>query len=247
VLGGGAALAVVRARTGTGGGSAIAQALADEPAAVQRATAERYCGVGQGTTGSPAPAPQGGPSLTRGGPVLAAPTGALVAAVAGVLPDTLLHDDRLAGTPVANSPLDPMNLLPYRDGYVAHRPGWRSQTGLLPQQAGYELRGAVPVDRVAFQQAPALPRESWAKDVGLLLSATAPDAGFYQVGRWTLAATPAPQEFTFVETLARYARVCLYASYGGREYVSLGALVLGVMPPPPLIDTQNKPLLAAAR
>src|SRR5919108_99751 len=54
----------------------------------------------------------GGPPATRGGPVLAAPTGALVAAVAGFLPDTLLHDDRLAGTPVASSPFDPMNLIP---------------------------------------------------------------------------------------------------------------------------------------
>jgi hypothetical protein len=57
----------------------------------------------------------------------------------------------------------------------------------------------------------------------------------------------APQEFTFVETFARYARVCLYASHGGREYVSLGAFVLGTMPPAHLMDTQSKPLLPPAR
>src|SRR6266542_3511374 len=140
-----------------------------------------------------------------------------------------------------------MNLVPYRDSFVAPPRGWRSQTGLLPQQVGYELRAAIPIDRVAFQQSPALPRGTWARDVGLLLSVTAPDSGSYQVGRWTLAQTTAPQEFTFVETLARYARVCLYANYGSQEYVSLGAMVLGVTPPSPLIDTQNRPLLPPAR
>ncbi len=125
--------------------------------------------------------------------------------------------------------------------------GWRSPTGLLPQQLGYELRGAVTVDRVAFQQAGALPPDSWAKDVGLWLSTAASDGGFYLVGRWTLAETTDPQEFTFVETPARYARVCVYANYGHREFVSLGAFVLGVMPPPHLIETQSRPLLPRPR
>jgi hypothetical protein len=257
LLGGGAALAAWDARTGGSGGSAIAQALADEPAVLQRASAERYCAVGQGTSGgvptpvsgpaTPSSAGSVGPPQVPANPVSTAPTGALVATVAGVLPDTLLQDDRLAGTPVATSPYDPMNLALYRGSYAASLPGWRSQTGLFPQMIGYELGGTVTVDRVAFQQASRLPPESWAKDVGLLLSTEAPDAGFYQVGRWSLVQTLDPQEFTFVETPARYARVCLYANYGGREYVSLGALVLGVMPPPSLMDTQNKPLLPRAR
>jgi hypothetical protein len=52
-----------------------------------------------------------------------------------------------------------------------------------------------------------MPRESWVKEVGLLLSAEGPDAGFSTVGRWTLAATTAPQQFVFWETAARYVRL----------------------------------------
>jgi hypothetical protein len=250
LLAAGASLAVLG---GGGGAGAISEALGDEPAVLQRALAVRYCAGGQGTTGAvPTPVPptpeaaptRTGPGGPAANPVITAPTGALVATVAGILPDTLLRDDRLSGTPTANSPLDPMNLVPYRGGYLR---GWHSQTGLFPQQVGYELRGTVTVDRVAFQQAGTLPRESWAHEVGLSLSTAAPDAGFYLVGRWTLAQTLAPQEFTFFETPARYARICLYSSHGGKEFVSLGAVVLGVMPPQHLIQTQGRPLLPPRR
>jgi hypothetical protein len=176
--------------------------------------------------------------------VFQAPTGALVVAVASVLPDTLIRDDRLASTPLANSPFDPMNLVPYRGGYL---PGWRSQSALWPQQVGYELRGQATVDRVAFQQAGTMPAESWAKDVAVLVSTEAPDSGYYQVGRWTLAETLDPQEFTFWETAARYARVCIFANYGYTQFASLGTFVLGVTPPPTLLDTQSRPLLPARR
>lgn len=246
VLGSAAGLALLSGATG-GGSSAISQALADEPAVLQRSSAARYCSGGDGTTGNPGVAPAGGAPPTRGGPVLTAPTGALVAAMASYLPDTLLHDDRLAGTPIARSPFDPLNLIVYRGGYTAQPPGWRSQTGLFPQQVGFALVGNVPIERVAFQHTAAFPPESWVKEVSLLLSTEAADRGFSHVGRWTLAQTTAPQEFWFVETPARYARICLYANYGSREFVSLGALVLGVMPPKELMHTQSYPLVSRPR
>ncbi len=113
-------------------GTAVSQALHDEPAVLQRAVAARFCAGGAGTRGDVPRARGTGPGPAGGNPVVSAPTGALVAAVASVLPDTFMQDDRLAGTPVANSPLDPMNLVPYRGSYL---PGWRSQTGLLPSRS----------------------------------------------------------------------------------------------------------------
>ena len=134
--------------------------------------------------------------------------------------------------------------MPYRGGY---QPGWRSQAALWPQQVGYELRGQAPVDRVAFQQASTLPRETWAKDVALLVSTEGPDVGFYQVGRWTLADTLDPQEFAFWSTPARFTRVCIFGNHGDTQAVSLGAFVLGVTPPPAQLDTQSRPLLPSRR
>jgi hypothetical protein len=245
VLGSAAALSVLERGSG---GSAISRALADDPAVVQRAWAARYCATGEGVSGS-VPTPvvvlrSGGSGAPGGNPVARGPTGALLAAVAGVLPDTLLRDDRIAGTPGLPDPYDPMNLTRYWDtGGV----GWRSRTGLFPQQVGLELRGQVTVDRLAFRHTRAAPAASWAKDVGVLLTTASPEGGYYQVGRWTLQQTTEPQEFVFVETSARYVRVCLYTNHGHPEFVSLGTVALGVMPPPALIATQALPLLPKSR
>ena len=242
-LGGGAALAVWGARTGTAGGSSIAQALADEPAVLLRATAARYCsgGSGSGVTGE-VPGNRGGTGGATGSPTFKAPTGALLAAVAGVLPDTLLKDDRVAGTPAGFGPYDPMNLVPYRSNPP---PGWRSQTALFPQQVGFELRGEIGIDRVAFLHSAATPRDTWAKEVALSLSTDGPDDGFYSVGRWTLAQTTAPQEFVFFGTAARYVRVCFYANYGSNEAVSLTTLALGAATAD--LQVGSSPLLSPAR
>jgi hypothetical protein len=223
VLGGAFALALWGGRSGApGAGTALSQALADEPAVRQRLLAARYCAGGPGTTGE-LPGPRADtPDLTS--PTRRAPdTGAAIVQAAAVLPDTLLRDDRLASTPLAVDPYDPLNLTRDR---TADGTGWRSRTALFPQQVGFALRGTVEVDRVAFRHTRAAPPATWAREVGLWLSTAGPETGFSNVGRWTLAPTTAPHEFVFFETFARYARVCLYASHGSSESVSLGSFVL---------------------
>jgi hypothetical protein len=220
--------ALLLSRAGGGaGGTAISQALRDEPAFLQRAAAARYCTVGPGATGEVPESRRGGDggnSDPAPAPVTA-PTGARLAPIASVLADTFIQDDRMAGTPTGYGQADPMNLVPYR----TNRPlGWRSTTALFPQQVGFELRGQSRVERVAFQHTTATPRDSWAKEVGVLLSTEGPDAGYYLVGRWPLAQTTQPQEFLFWDTPARYVRICLYANYGNQEFVSLGQIALGV-------------------
>jgi hypothetical protein len=218
------AAAVLLSATGQGtGGAGISQALRDEPAVLHRAAAERYCSGGGGTTGE-VPQETGDAPPGRGPATFRAPTGAELPNVIGVLRDTRLRDDRLAATPGANDPTDPLRLIAYLNTPPLW---WRSPTGLFPQQLGYELAAPVTLDRVAFRQAPEAPSDSWAKEVGLLLSG-APERGFYLVGRWTLAPSTEPQEFAFFETPARYVRVCLYGNYGHPEFVSLGIVALGV-------------------
>ena len=208
---------------GGAGAGAISQALADEPLVRHRIAAGRYCAGGDGSSGD---VPQFRSGGDGGSPVArTADTGALIVVVAGVLPDTVFRDERLARTLSLADPSDPMNLVRYRD---ANAPGWRSPSALFPQQIGYELRGQAEVERVAFRHTRATPPETWAREVALLVSTEGPDRGFYSVRRWTLAQTTEPQEFLFWETPARYVRVCVYSNYGSSEFASLGNLALGI-------------------
>jgi hypothetical protein len=226
-LAAGAGFAALGSRTGRAG-SGISQALADEPAVRQRLAAGRFCSGGPGVTGDvPQPRPGGTASFRAGD------TGAILAAFAGVLPDTLLKDDRIASTPSSVDPYDAMNLVNVRYRAAAPpSPGWRSRTALFPQQIGFELRGGATVDRVGFRHTSAAPPDTWAKEVALLVSTDGPDSGFYNVLRRMLAQTTDSQEFIFFETPARYVRVCIYSNYGSSDYVSLGNLALAVTPPP---------------
>ena len=78
---------------------------------------------------------------------------------------------------------------------------------------------------------------------GLLVSTRAPDAGYYRVGRWTLAPTPAPQAFVFFETPARSVRVCIASKQGPADFASLGAVALGVYTSD--LGAGSRPLLPA--
>lgn len=201
-------------------GGAGGRALADEPAVRQRVATGRFCTPAPGTSGEVPPArPAGGNASTR------ADTGAIIVVFAAALPDTILKDDRESNAPSGIDHFDPMNVVRYRN---AQAPGWRSRTGIFPQQVGYELRGMAVVERVAFRHTRATPPETWAREVSLLLSTEGPDSGFYNVGRWTLAQTADAQEFLFFETPARYVRVCFYSNYGSSESISLGNFALGV-------------------
>jgi hypothetical protein len=230
VLGSLAAAAFLAVWGGDSERSGSAGALADGPALLQRIAAGRYCAGGGGVAREP---PRSGGTVGAAGagagnPAVRAETGALIAAVAGVLPDSRPLESGLGATAVVGgaNPRDPMNLVRQR---AAVSSGWRSGAGAFPQQVGYELRGTASVDRAAFRHTLAAPSDSWANEVGLLLSTEGPDTGFYTVGRWTLARTTEPQEFRFWATPARYVRVCIYSNYGNRDSVSLGAFALGLV------------------
>lgn len=109
--------------------------------------------------------------------------------------------------------------------------GWRSATARLPQDLTFELRQMVTVDRAAFRHLQASPPASWAREVELLLSDVAADAGFLSVGRWPLRQTTAPQEFSFQLTKARYARLRILSRHADAGYVALGEFALGVAGP----------------
>ena len=114
-----------------------------------------------------------------------------------------------------------------------------SRAAVLPQQVGFDLGGVTVLDRVAFRHTPLAPAAAWAREVGLLLSTRAPDAGYYRVGRWMLA----PQEFVFFETPARYVRVCVASTQGPADFASLGASALGVYTSD--LGAGSRPLLPA--
>ena len=85
---------------------------------------------------------------------------------------------------------------------------------------------------MAFWQTAAAPPASWARDVILLVSATAPDRDYRMAGRWTLGQTTDVQPFSFVAVRARYVRLCLQSRHGGpgnADFVSLGGFTLGVL------------------
>jgi hypothetical protein len=123
-----------------------------------------------------------------------------------------------------NPQFAPVNLVRGGDMGTA---GWRSRSEALPQEVGFELREPVTLDRLAFRQTPAAPPESWAREVEVLLSASDRDSGLVSAGRWILARTTAPQEFSFRPTLARFVRLRLLARHGEAPFISLGAFAIG--------------------
>jgi len=118
------------------------------------------------------------------------------------------------------------NLL--RDDGADLAPGWRSASSELPLELTFELRESVLLDRVAFRQTQAAVPESWAKGVELLLSDSAAAAGYVSAGRWELRQATAPQQFSFRPIKARYARLRVFSRHGDADFVSLGALALGI-------------------
>ncbi|MGI8424949.1 MAG: hypothetical protein ACR2NO_12700 [Chloroflexota bacterium] len=118
------------------------------------------------------------------------------------------------------------NLL--RDDGPEVQVGWRSTSAALPQELTFELRQEALLDRVAFRQTQASVPESWAREVELLLSDAGPDSGFASAGRWVLRQAVAPHQFSFRPLLARYARVRVHSRHGDADFVSLGALALGM-------------------
>ncbi|HEX2032870.1 MAG TPA: hypothetical protein VHS99_01675 [Chloroflexota bacterium] len=105
---------------------------------------------------------------------------------------------------------------------------WQSQTDAVPVQLSFTLREPAVLDRVAFRHTQASPPPSWAREVEVLLSAAEGDAGWVPAGRWTLAQTTAPQEFSFRPTLTRRIRVRLLSRYGEAVSTSLGTFAIGV-------------------
>ncbi|MBI3974542.1 MAG: hypothetical protein HY332_24970 [Chloroflexi bacterium] len=225
------AAAVALSIWGAGGRSgAVSRALADDPGVLLRVATQRYCSVGDGGTGEVPKIARGDARPAR---VTRVDTGALVAVPVDVLPDS--GDTGAAGQAALAS--DPAGLGPRRDDYhnalnLTRRGqgtlGWRSRSHVLPVQIGFDLGGVARLDRVAFQHTPASPPASWAREVSVLLSTQAPDAGYYRVGRWTLTPSTAPQEFTFWETSARYVRLCIHSTHGTADFASLGAVAFGV-------------------
>ncbi len=236
-------LAVVGSLTGTGGVGV--QVLRDDPGVALRLATQRYCSAGEGQSGD---VPDVGAAMAAPpAPMIRTETGALASAPVAALPDSgdtgTVDQGQPPAAPADLSPrqvdfFNPLTLVQRRD---EGSPGWRSHTAVLPQQVGYDLGGLAIVDRVAFRQTPLAPPASWAREVSLLLSTKAPDAGYYRVGRWALAPTLAPQEFIFVETPARYARVCILSTYGTADFASLGAVVLGAFTSD--LQAGNQPLL----
>jgi hypothetical protein len=105
--------------------------------------------------------------------------------------------------------------------------GWRSRGEMLPQELGFNLRETITLDRAAFRHTPAYPPETWAREVELLLSLSARDAGLVLVGHWTLGQTTAPQEFSFRPTTAKFVRLRLLTRHSDASFVSLGAFAIG--------------------
>lgn len=210
----------------TGAGGSIAAEL---PGVVERIAVERYC---TGSAGTLTALPEAGYSGT-GGAVLT-DRGAYVAAVAGPLASLGADGASATPTPVTSAGpddgearlLDPRNLVRSQGPRSA---GWRSTSSVLPQQVGFALRQTVTLDRVAFWQTTASPPESWARDLTLLVSATAPDGDYRLAGRWTLGHVMDVQAFSFVAIQARYVRLCFQSRHGNAGVVSLGGFTLGVL------------------
>jgi hypothetical protein len=94
-------------------------------------------------------------------------------------------------------------------------------------QLSFRLREPADLDRVAFRNTQSPPPQSWVREVEVLLSATGEEAGgWIPVGRWTLAQTTAPQEFTFRPTLARAVKLRVLARHGDASFTSLGAFAI---------------------
>lgn len=129
------------------------------------------------------------------------------------------------GDGASGVPYSPLVLV--RDG-GPNAPGWRTRTQALPDEIGFELREVVTLDRVAFCHTQTISPASWAKDVELILSASARDAGFVPVGRWALAQTTEPQEFSFRPTSAKFIRLRLLSRHGDATFTSLGAFAVGI-------------------
>jgi hypothetical protein len=115
------------------------------------------------------------------------------------------------------------------DGQVGGRvPAWRTAAGRVTM----ELRYMTPlrsVGRVIFGHSEALPRESWAREVEVWISADPAAPETVLAGRWELAQTTVAQSFVFPPVSMRSVRLRVLSNYGSPEYTSLAefALVAG--------------------
>ncbi|MGH2352691.1 MAG: hypothetical protein ACRDJN_13880 [Chloroflexota bacterium] len=222
----GSAAAMSRWGAGAGGG-AVSHAFADLPGFAERVGVERFCTGGEGTLTALPEAPGSG---TAG--AIFAVSGAYIADVAGPLSDPGAGQATATPTPSMRAYsadaifFDPMNLV---RSLGPTSPGWRSTSAALPQQIGFALRQTVDVDRVAFWHTRRSPPASWARDVTLLFTNTAPDSGYRMAGRRTLGQTTAVQTFSFVAVRVRYIRLCFQSRHGDADFVSLGGFALGVL------------------
>jgi hypothetical protein len=159
------------------------------------------------------------------------PSGAGVAAVARAAPARPAGNALIRGGSADDgSTSGPFGLLSLIETTGPDAAGWRSRTDALPVTLRFSLRDSVVLDRAAFRQTEASPPPFWARDVELLLSATGEDAGWIPVGRWALAQTLAPQEFSYRPTLAKAIQVRVLSRHGSlveASFTSLGTFAIG--------------------
>ena len=120
--------------------------------------------------------------------------------------------------------------------------GYRTAEGGLPAEIVIQVANPTKVEKLHFQQHPAEPRETWARDVEVLVSMESPEGPFVSIGRFTLAQHEEIQRFLLPGPAdVAWVKLRILSSYGG-AYASLGEFNTFVLPRGPFgMGTPTKP------
>lgn len=93
---------------------------------------------------------------------------------------------------------------------------WASEDNYLPQRLYFAFRNdqEALVDKLIFRQAASSSPGNWPKKVLVLTSSVGPLSGYEEVGEFSLAQSPAPQEIPIGKS-ARYLQIVVTENFGG--------------------------------
>ena len=112
--------------------------------------------------------------------------------------------------------------------------GYRTAEGGLPAEIVIQMANPTRIEKLNFQQHPAEPPETWAREVEVLASVESPDGPFQPIGRYTLEQTQEIQRFLLpTPANAAWLKLRILSSYGG-AYASVGEFNAFVLPRGPM-------------
>ena len=108
--------------------------------------------------------------------------------------------------------------------------GYRTAEGGLPAEVVIQVANPTRIEKLNFQQQPAEPPETWAREVEVFASTESPEGPYQSIGRYTLEQTDEIQRFLLpAPTEIAWLKLRIVSNYGG-PYASLGEFNAFVLP-----------------